>query len=93
MKTEFTPEQIRVMAKAINDAKGGNGRLIPDRCANSGCAFNDGEGRCYLNNVDRQTCQEWQRPEYMPTPARAMTIALGGVVLLTIMVALAMWLR
>ncbi len=93
MKTEFTPEQIRVLAKAIKDAKADAHRWIPDGCANSGCAFNDGEGRCEWNNVDRQTCESWQRPEDMPTPARAMTVALGGVILLAILVLLAMWLR
>lgn len=93
MKTEFTPEQVKALADAINDAKGRPRRWIPSGCANHDCAFNDGEGRCEWNNVDRQTCEAWQRPEDMPTPARAMTIALGGVILLTIMVALEMWLR
>lgn len=93
MKTEFTPEQIRVLAKAIKDAEAGQRRWIPAGCANHDCAFNDGEGRCELNNHQRQTCESWQRPEDMPTPARAMKVALGGVILLSILVSLAMWLR
>ena len=93
MKTEFTPEQIRVLAKAIKDAEAGQRRWIPAGCATCDCIHNDDDGHCLLDNYHRQKCDIWQRPEDMPTPARAMTIALGGVIVLAILVSLAMWLR
>lgn len=91
MKTEFTPEQIAVLAKAVHEARGGKVFWIPADCARNTCLYNYRDGRCSLNDCERQRCNAWQRPEDMPTPANVACLIALVMVLATAAVFVAMW--